>query len=150
MINRRARRAAWFILRILASMERQLRCLQVQQETLPYTITEWREACQAFAPTALAGGLEATEEDTVRAWVQAILDELQGILGRNDLRRMLRLRPGVGKCGGEALGKTSSLGHSSKCGATPSRSRRLPPSRRAQDDASEQDLGRAAGPGTLS
>ena len=42
----------------------------------------------------LAGGLEEQEEAVVRAWVQTLVDEIQGIIGRTELRRILMIRPG--------------------------------------------------------
>ena len=97
MNHRAAKRAAWFIVRILAAMERKLRCLRIQGETLPFDIATWRDACRDIGARyglTLAGGLEEQEEAVVRAWVQTFVDEVQGIIGRPELRRILMIRPG--------------------------------------------------------
>ena len=95
---RAARRAAWFIVRILAAMERRLRCVRIQGEPLPFDIAEWREARRDIGVRyglTLAGGLEEQEEAVVRAWVQTLVDEIQGIIGRAERRRILMIRPGA-------------------------------------------------------
>ena len=97
MAPRLAMRAAWFLARLLLRMEARLNELHDTGETLPFTVSEWRES---MAYVREMGDLipwlleDAQEEMAVRAWVQTLLDELQGHMGRRPLRQLLAMLPG--------------------------------------------------------
>ena len=97
MNHRTAMRSSWFLRRLLHSMERALGELEGTGRTLPFLVNEWREATAYVRETGepIPQPLEDPgEEQGARAWVQVLLDEIQGLLGRGGLRQILQLRPG--------------------------------------------------------
>ena len=97
MAPRLSRRAVWYIQRLLHHMEQALREMEGTGRTLPFLVNEWRESVAHLlegGPPTPMNLLEEQEEQAVRAWVQTLLDEIQGLLGRLGARQLLHLRPG--------------------------------------------------------
>ena len=97
MAPRLARRAVWYVQRLLHHMEQALREMEGTGRTLPFLVNEWRESVAHLlegGPPMPMNLLDESEEAAVRAWMQTLLNEIQGLIGRLGARQMLHLRPG--------------------------------------------------------